>query len=126
MHTPPTSPSHLEINPYKSPAIPSDRRSVWESPRMRLALDLFAIFFASFPLVAILTEKTFGLTIDGFMKKVPDELVGPVALTAIVTILAALLFWLISLIVNIRGAFKLRPISIVGVLLNVASLVAMF
>ena len=89
-------------------------------------MDFFAIIFASFPLGAILTEKTFGLTIDGFMESIPHEFVLHVALMALISILSTLLLWLISLVINIRGAFKLRPISIIGVLLNVASLVAMF
>jgi hypothetical protein len=126
MRTPPITPSHEEINPYESPAIPSDRRTPRTNPRLKLALDIFAIIFASFPLVAILTEKTLGRKFDDFKKNIPDALVVPVALTFIVTILVALLFWLISLIINIRGTLKLRPVSIIGVLLNVASLVAMF
>lgn len=60
------------------------------------------------------------------MESIPPEFVAPAALTLIVSTLSALLFWLISLIINIKGAFKLRPLSIIGVLLNTASLVAMF
>ena len=93
---------------------------------MRLALDFFAIIFASFPLGAILTEKTFGFKSEDIIDSIPPEFVAPVALMAIVSILSTLLLWLISLVINIRGAFKLRPISIIGVLLNLASLVAMF
>lgn len=126
MSTPSITTSQPEVNPYKSPAIPSDRRSVWANPRVQWALDVLAIAFSPVPLGMRIFEETLGLSIDGFMESVPPVLVVPVALMAIISILLACLLWLISLVINIRGALKLRMMSMIGVLLNVISLIVMF
>lgn len=89
-------------------------------------MDLFTIIFASAPLGVRITEEAFGLTINGFKESIAPGFERLAALMFVCSIISLALLWLISLVVNIRGALKLRPLSIVGVLLNVASLVAMF
>jgi hypothetical protein len=118
--------SQAEVNPYKSPAVSGDRRSVWANPRVQQAMNVFAIAFAPVPLTMRVVEETLDLSINSFMERVPPVLERPVALMAIISILLACLLWLISLIINIRGALKLRVMSMIGVLLNVISLIAMF
>ena len=95
-------------NPYQTPATSSEPLPKRSYTRFRLLLDCFAIAAAAYPLV-------FRVIVDVWDISPPHYIVGISLLVSLV------LLWLVSLVVNAAGAFRLRLISFVGLLLNVLS-----
>jgi hypothetical protein len=111
-------------NPYAAPATSREPLPKRPYTRFRLFLDVFAIVFASLPLILILEKmKVVALKPDDLLD---DKSPLSLALAYLCCLLSVLLFWLVSLIINIVGTVKLRPVSIFGFLLNVASFIAMY
>jgi hypothetical protein len=108
-----TTVGDMDTNPYTSPTIPTDDLPKRLYTRPRLLLDVFAIVFAIFPI-------GFRITID----VVPYHDFERVFLPIAVLFLLTMLLWLVSLVINIVGTVKTRPVSIIGVLINIASFIA--
>jgi hypothetical protein len=100
-------------NPYQSPSVPAEpvRRPY---TRIRFIVDLLALVFAGLPLVVDVALLGVGV----------DDVRESLQLIFLVFLLAVIALWFPSLIINIVGALKRRPIPIIGLLLNVASLIA--
>ena len=112
-------------NPYRAPATSHEPLPTRPYTRFRLFLDIFAIAFASLPLVVVILEKmkVVALGPEDFLD---DKAPLSLGFAYLCCLLSVLLFWLVSLIINIAGTIKLRPVSIFGFLLNVASFIAMY
>ena len=113
----------MDSNPYKSPVNSCEAQTKPHRSLARRAIDVFAIVFASLPLllrgVLEITERASGGQTLGFIEQ--NGLVG----FAMIFMVALVSLWLASLVINIVGVSQIRASSIVGVLLNIASLVAM-
>ena len=101
----------MNSNPYQSPVSAGDRVPPRPYTRFRLGLDLFAIACAAYPLAFRLGVELHYIT---RLHNVPF---------AFFITLPAL--WFVGLALNAAGMFRLRRVSLAGLLLNVVSLIAM-
>ncbi len=104
----------MNTNPYKSPDISTERSLKRPYTRFRLFLDVFAIIAAASPL---------GLRIVVTLVNLPE--IESLAFF-IILFSSIALGWVASLVINAAGTFRIRLVSIFGLLLNVVSLLAMF
>ena len=107
-------------NPYQAPATSGEPLPTRPYTRFRLFLDIFALVFAISPTSYNVID--YFVDISDFQGNARI----PVALAILAAQLLLVVLWFVSLVINAAGAFRLRPVSIVGLVLNLVSLVAGF
>lgn len=109
----------MDANPYRSPMTSSNlpKRTY---TRFRLLVDVFALIFAILPVSINVLEYYVDKGV--FIDSAPLWQLW----VFLICLLLMLLLWLVSLVINTAGAFRLRPVSIFGLLLNIVSLIAAF
>lgn len=95
-------------NPYKAPQISGPLPPGRPDSRLRTLIDVFGTVGAGFPIVL----RFVVLFMDG-------QSITDVFLICYFSLVFVL--WAPSLVINIAGAFSLRPLSFVGLLLNFLS-----
>jgi hypothetical protein len=110
----------METNPYQTPA--TSRRPLPKRPytRFRFLVDIFALIFAILP-VPFMVWNYYSNTGVVIANATYFQL-----WVMLIGFLVVLVMWLVSLVINAAGAFRVRPVSAVGLLLNIVSLIASF
>src|SRR5688500_2275843 len=104
----------MDTNPYTSPSPSPDLSVKRPYTRFSLLLDIVAIAGAGYPLMFRAVVEL-------------NNLAPPTSIVIGISLLLTLVFsWLVGLVLNAVGAFRLRPVSFIGLLLNVSSVIMMF
>ena len=108
-----------------SEVVPTPSRDAKNNPRrsLKIVADVFAIVFASLPLLLRVLMDTFDRFTGGQSWVFMDQ--NHLVVCAAICLASVVGLWLASLVINIIGVIRLRILSIVGLLLNIASFVAM-
>lgn len=113
----------MDSNPYKSPTTSCVAHNRPRRTPLRLAVDVFAIVFAALPMLLRVLLDTYDRITGGQSWVFIDQ--NQLVVVAAICLALVVGLWLASLVLNIIGVFRLRALSIVGLILNIASLVAM-
>ena len=104
----------MDTNPYESPLPPSDLSVKRPYTRLNLLMDIVAIAGAAYPLMFRAVVELMAL---------PPPTDRAIGISLFLTLALA---WLVGLVLNTAGAFRYRPVSVIGLLLNVSSMIMMF